>query len=266
MGKFQLLLTTLIATGILLLLPSVSQAASYHDNRQFGNQHAAYAPGTAYYTISTQTTAGTGVGTIAAVDGQGGLTLHINADGTFLGQEVTNPHSSENVSGNFQDNGAIFLTMYFGRGTYWHGKAQSERDGRYIGKFVVTFADIILRSGLLSLVPVFNPAQKVAIDISAIATTGPEQGTPFGGVMILDDHDNDRGKISLPDGSVVAISTHIVQSKMSFTFHQERHQRIVATGTSSILGGTVVKFTGTFVGPLQGDTGTWYGYPFTFAA
>jgi hypothetical protein len=265
MKKLNLMLIFLFATAALLLLPQVSLAAVYHPSAQQKVQHAAYSPGTTYYSFSSIATTGSTAGTIGAVNLEGGLTLHINADGTFIGTIVVNPSSIANVVGSFQSDGSIQFNVLrpFTGGSVWQGTAQPQKNGEFVGTFTISNVGITLRSGSWAIVPVQDPTQVTAFDVSAIISAGPDQGMPYGGVVILDQ--SGVGTFRTPYGNVVPVTAQISQGTITIAFSWNNVQLVTATGTSSTIG-TVVKYTGTFVGPRSGDSGNWTGYPFTFAS
>ncbi len=168
-------------------------------------------------------------------NGEGGLTLHIREDGTFSGAVVANSSSVHRVAGSFQPDGSIHLNISYSLGTVWQGTARSQGHNKYVGTFVVSFADITLRTGIWALVPVLNPQNVVAVDLSAFITAGPDQKTPFGGVMILD-HEGLYGTLRLQDGRVLPVYALILQNKIAFTFVLNKHQFVFAIGTPATLG------------------------------
>lgn len=258
------MLTFLLAIAALLLLSPVSMAAVHHSRvQQQPSTHQAYFPGTAYYSFSSLVTAGSGAGTIGAANGEGGLTLHSKTDGTFTGIVVANPSSAHNVSGSFLPDGSIHLSIPHSLGTIWQGIAHLREHDEYVGTFVVSYAGITLRSGIWALVPVKNPQNVVAIDLGARITAGPDQKTLYGGVIILA-HSGLYGMLRLQDGRVVPVFAHISQQKVYFAVVLNKHLFVFAIGTPTTIG-TVVKYTGMFVGPRAGDRGNWRGYLFTFA-
>jgi hypothetical protein len=263
MKKLNLMLIFLFATGALLLLPQVSLAAAYHPGAQQKVQPAAYSPGTTYYSFSSIATTGSTAGTIGAANSEGGLTLYINADGTFTGTIVKNPSSITRTAGSFQPDGNIQLNIPFGLGTTWQGTAQPQKNGEFVGTFTVSNVGITSRSGSWAIVPVQDPTQVTAFDVSAIISAGPDQGMPYGGVVILDQ--SGVGTFRTPYGNVVPVTAQISQGTITIAFSWNNVQLVTATGTSSTIG-TVVKYTGTFVGPRSGDSGNWTGYPFIFAS
>ena len=263
MKNFHLTSTFLLIIGASFLLSPVSLAAVHHVRVQQQASHQTYFPGNAYYSFSSLVTAGSGAGTIGAANGEGGLTLHIAADGTFTGTVVANPSSVHRVNGSFQSDGSISLSILYSLGTIWHGTAHPRGHGKYVGTFVVSYAGIVLRSGIWVLVPVRNPQNVVSIDVSMLTTAEPDRNTLYGGVILLDSSGS-YGTLRLQDGRVVPALAHISQDKISFAFLLNRHLFVFATGIPTIIG-TVVKYTGTFVGPHRGDRGNWSGYSFTFA-
>ena len=264
MKKFHLLLIFLFVIVALFLLSPVSLAAVHQSHVQQQASHQTYLSGTSYYSFSSLVTEGSGKGTIGAANGEGGLTLHIGTDGTFSGAVVANSSSVHRVAGSFQPDDSIHLSIPYSLGTVWHGTARLEGHNKYVGTFVVSFADITLRSGIWALVPVINPQNVVAVDLSAFITAGPDQKTPFGGVMILD-HRGLYGTLRLQDGRVVPVYALISRDKIAFTFVLNKRLFVFAVGTPATIG-TVIKYTGTFVGPRIGDSGNWSGYSFIFAS
>lgn len=258
------MLTFLLAIAALLLLSPVSMAAVHHSRVQQPSSHQAHFPGTVYYSFSSLVTTGSGAGTIGAANGEGGLTLHSKTDGTFIGIVVANPSSAHKVSGSFLPDGNIYLSIPYSLGTIWQGTAHLREHDEYVGTFVVSYAGITLRSGIWALVPVKNPQNVVAIDLGALITAGPDQKTHYGGVIILAYSGSD-GTLRLQDGRVVPVLVHISQQKVSFAVVLNKHLFVFATGTPTTIG-TVVKYTGMFVGPHAGDRGNWRGYLFTFAS
>jgi hypothetical protein len=261
MKKCHLLATFLCALVVSLFLAPAAHATV----RRAVEEQKAYQTGTAYYTFSALITSQTPPGTSQVA----GLTVHTNTDGTFLGTLVKGASTPlpYKVGGSFQSDGSISLYIDFGTNQHsiWNGIAYPHRFSNYTGNFAVTgTAGVVQYSGTWGLTPVKDPLHIVSMTFSALTIAGPDQGTAYVGVMILD-KTSTYGTIRLYDGRIAPVFAKISQEKATFTFLLDNLMFVVVTGTPSIVG-TVLKYTGTFTGPRSGDNGSWNSYPFTFAA
>jgi hypothetical protein len=202
-------------------------------------------------------TSGEGKGTVLP----GGLVLAAQADGAFTGHFYTANGSKSAVKGKIASNGDIDISFYMsdkGKATI-KGHATLNTARRYVGTFKVLHEGDSVASGNWSASPVVDPTKILAFAFSHTARKG-SGAHKYDGVLVLDSTTL-QGALTLPDGTAYNVAAQLVQGNLSVNITLGTNLNLIGIATP-LHGDELKGFTGTYIGPNKGDTGSWSVYAF----
>ncbi len=194
---------------------------------------------------------------------KGGLTEVIRSTGYFNGNLHLANGTQISTSGRLED-GRIAISFYNALGApAIRGVGKITKAGDFVGTFQVLYANKKTDTGIWSALPVAEPKEAIVLDFVGVGTAGYDQNTVYTGALVLD-NETLVGTLNLPNGTIVPVTATLNKEHvLKVHLHLSKTVEIVGVGTLSHQR-QLKGYTGTFTGPVNGDTGKWVAYGFHF--
>lgn len=256
--KTRFLLIVVLSLSALLLLPTVSFAASRHatETKSWNSEKPQPLFDVAFTGLINK---GEGKGAVIT----GGLAFLIGRTGKFTSTFKETNQVQFPVQGQFSGMNSITFTFFKNDTPYITGQGTINiSTNEAVGVIQVLSKGKQVASGIWSWLPT-DQSPSIGLTFGGQTFQGPDKGTKIYGAIALDSSTL-MGNLNLPDGTIIPTSATIDGSGNITVFFDLGSGFIITGIGHPITNGIEKGYAGSYLGPQKGDLGKWRAYFFSF--